>query len=146
MWVERATYKQEGDKGELALRTTSPDARRLPYEFVAGEYELKRVRPKRSLDANAYCWTLIDKIASAVRLLPAEVYRNAIREIAGVSDIVCIKVEALNTFKDRWESRGIGWQIETMPSKIKGCINCKCFYGSSVYDSGQMSQIGRAHV
>ena len=36
---------------------------------------------------------------------------------------------------------GIGWQTDTFPSKIKGCTNVILYYGSSTYDSAQMSRL-----
>ena len=79
MKLESARY--EG--GELILSTTDPEARRVAYKFKAGEYELVRRKPRRSLDANAYAWELIDKIAAATNLSKVEVYREAIRDIGG---------------------------------------------------------------
>ena len=64
MRVEAASYADGG----LVLRTSDPDARRFAYSFKPGEYELVKAKKRRSLDANAYAWTLIDKIAAAVRL------------------------------------------------------------------------------
>ena len=34
---------------------------------------------------------------------------------------------------------GIGWQTERFPSKLPGCVNVILYYGSSTYDSAQMS-------
>ena len=93
------------------------------------------------MDANAYCWVLIDKIAQKLGLTKEEVYRNAIREIGGVSELICTQKAAVETLCKSWESRGLGWQTETMPSKLKGCVNVVLYYGSSVYDSRQMSAL-----
>lgn len=38
-----------------------------------------------------------------------------------------------------WEMRGMGWQTETMPSKVPGCTNVVLYYGSSMFDTHQMS-------
>lgn len=103
--------------------------------------DVKRYRRQRSLDANAYAWILIDKIAEAMKLGKAEVYRNAIRDIGGVSEILCMPTAAVEKFKEIWSLRGIGWQTETMPSKLPGCTNVIVYYGSSVYDSKQMSTL-----
>ena len=69
MRIDAARY--EG--GELILTTSDADARRLVYEFKPGEYELRRARKRRSLDANAYAWVLIDKLAAATGLTKTEV-------------------------------------------------------------------------
>ncbi len=103
--------------------------------------EVKKYRKKRSLDANSYAWTLIDKIASELGMSKIEVYRNAIKNIGGVSDIVCVMDEAVEKLRQGWEKHGLGWQTETMESKIPGCTNVILYYGSSVYDTKQMSQL-----
>lgn len=135
MKIDGAKMVEEG----LLLQTTDPDARRLVYGFESGEYEITKAKKRRSLDANAYAWVLIGKIASAVNMPRVEVYRNAIREIGGVSEIVCVKACAVDRLRKTWERNGLGWQTETMPSKIGGCVNVVLYYGSSSYDSKQMA-------
>lgn len=101
--------------------------------------EIKQYREKRSLDANGYCWSLIDKIAAKMHLDKVEVYREAIKAIGGVSTIVCVQNVAVDALRDGWQGRGIGWITDTMPSKIEGCTNVILYYGSSTYDTRQMS-------
>ena len=103
--------------------------------------EIKPFRAKRSLSANAYAWTLIDKLAEKLNISPAEVYRNAIKHIGGVSEVVCCQNKAVNKFRKMWEANGIGWQTEVLDSKIDGCTNIVCYYGSSQYDKSQMSRL-----
>ena len=103
--------------------------------------EIKRVRQRRSLDANAYAWVLIDKIAERTGFSKTEVYRHAIREIGGVSETVCVMDKAVDVLRSVWEKNGIGWQTDTMPSKLAGCTNVILYYGSSCYDSKQMSAL-----
>ena len=103
--------------------------------------KLSKYRQKRSLDANAYFWVLADKLAEKLNVTKEEVYRNAIKEIGGVSEIVCVQNKAVERLQDGWRKNGIGWQTETMPSKIEGCTNVILYYGSSTYDSKQMSQL-----
>ena len=125
--------------GGLLLETTDPAARKLAYGFKPGEYELVKSKKRRSLDANAYAWTLIDKIAAAVRITKTEVYRNAIKDIGGVSDTVCVKDEAVEKLRAGWSKNGLGWQTDIMQSKIPGCTNVVLYYGSSSYSTHQMS-------
>ena len=103
------------------------------------DLEIKKHRQKRSLDANAYAWVLIGNIAAEMHIDRAEVYKNAIRAIGGVSTIVCVPDKALEALQNGWQTRGIGWQTETMPSKLEGCTNVILYYGSSTYDTRQMS-------
>lgn len=100
-----------------------------------------KFKKKRSLDANAYCWVLIGKIAEKTNVPKDEVYREAIRGIGGNYDVICIKEEAANTLRSAWESNGLGWQTDILLSKIDGCTNVVLYYGSSTYDTEQMSRL-----
>ena len=101
--------------------------------------EIKPFRARRSLDANAYAWVLIDKIAENQGVSKEEVYRESIKNIGGNSEIVCVKNEAVERLCEGWKRNGIGWQTDTFPSKIDNCTNVILYYGSSVYDTKQMS-------
>lgn len=103
--------------------------------------EIKPYRNRRSLDANAYCWKLINELAERLNKSPKEIYRAAIRDIGGNSEVVCVKDAAVKKLRQGWSKNGIGWQTETFPSKIGGCTNVILYYGSSEYDTKQMSQL-----
>lgn len=105
------------------------------------QLDVSPYRKKRSLDANAYAWVLIDRIASATKIAKEEVYRNVVRSIGGNSEIVCVKDEAVDRLCSGWSRNGIGWQTEIFPSKLKGCKNVILYYGSSTYDTEQMSRL-----
>lgn len=119
------------------------DFRQQYDEFSGKDLDIivKQHRNKRSLDANAYCWVLIDKIAEATGADKELIYKSAIRSIGGVSDIVLIKTEAAETFCKNWQRQGIGWQTETMPSKTDGWIYVIVYAGSSAYNTRQMSAL-----
>ena len=91
------------------------------------------------MDANAYFFVLADKLAEKLNTTKEEVYRNAIKQIGGVSETVCVKDQAVERLCEGWRKNGIGWQTDTLPSKIPGCTNVILYYGSSTYDTKQMS-------
>lgn len=135
-WVDGA------DGLKLTVRT--PQAKQICESVTNGNQytvEIKEYRKKRSLDANAYAWVLIDKLAEKLRISKAEVYRNAIREIGGVSDIVCVQEKAADALCEGWNHNGLGWFTDRMPSKLPGCVNVVLYYGSSTYDTAQMSRL-----
>ena len=103
--------------------------------------DIKKWRKPRSNDANAYAWVLIDKIADALQQDKEMVYRQAIHSIGGVSEIVCVQDKAVEQLCKGWEHNGLGWDTEVLPSKIEGCTNVVLYYGSSVYDTKQMSNL-----
>lgn len=103
--------------------------------------EVKPYRERRSLDANAYFFVLADKLAEKLNTTKEEIYRNAIKEIGGVSETVCVKNAAVERLCEGWHNNGLGWQTDTFPSKIEGCTNVILYYGSSTYDKAQMSRL-----
>lgn len=128
---QRVTIEVDGD-----LR---PDYERLRESDVS--VDLKKFRQKRSLDANAYCWTMLDKLAQTVGRGKTDLYRNYIREIGGNSETVCVVNKAAQKLREGWEHNGLGWVTETLPSKLEGCTNVILYYGSSTYDTAQMSRL-----
>lgn len=102
--------------------------------------ELAELKNRRSLDANAMAWLLIGKLSEALGKPREEIYRHYIREI-GVSDVVCIKSEAAETMQEAWCKHGLGWLTDAFPSKLPGCTNVILYYGSSTYDTAQMSRL-----
>lgn len=130
--------------GEWVISFSTPEDYREEFDALADKevrIEIKRYSRKRSLDANAYCWVLIDKIAQKTGVNKSEVYRNAIREIGGVSTTVCVLDKAVERLKTSWSAHGLGWQSDVTDSKLDGCKNVTLYYGSSVYDSDQMSSL-----
>lgn len=101
--------------------------------------KIAKLTKKRSLDANAYCWTLIGNMAKRLRIPKNEIYMRYIREI-GDYDVICIKDVAAPKLRRAWESKGLGWQTETTVSKLDGCTNVYLYYGSSSYTTEQMSR------
>ena len=105
------------------------------------DIEIKKYSKRRSMDSNNLAWALIDKIAEHEKKTKTEVYRNAIRDIGGVSDIVCCKNIAVENLVTKWQRKGLGWQAECEPSKLPNCTNVTLYYGSSVFSTQQMAAL-----
>jgi hypothetical protein len=106
------------------------------------EANLKEYREKRSLEANSYCWLLLGKIAAKVGLDKDDVYREMIRGVGDNYTIVPIRNDAVDTWVANWQSRGPGWVCDIIgESKIEGYTNIITYYGSSSYDTKQMSAL-----
>lgn len=130
--------------GELCLGVKNkPMARQFVLGMRKRTYtcEVREYRRKRSLDANAYFWVLCDKLAEATNQPKEAVYREAIRDIGGNSETVCVKREAAEKLKKGWSLHGLGWVTDTLPSKLPGCVNMVLYQGSSTYDTAQMSRL-----
>lgn len=104
--------------------------------------EIKKASKHRSLSANNYAWVLIDQIAAKTGIPESEVYRNAIREIGGVSDYYGMKEAAYEGFCEIWTKGHLGRQVEIIPGSAKpGWINVRAYKGSSDFDSAQMARL-----
>ena len=114
-------------------------------ETIAGKdvsAELSKWTHKRSAEANKYAWVLIDKIAAETRQPPLDVYRQCIREIGGVSDILTMRTDSVETFIRNWRFNGDGWQAEIFAeAKTPGFTHVRAYYGSRTYDTAQMSRL-----
>jgi hypothetical protein len=96
-------------------------------------------RKKRSLDANAYMWQLCQKLAEKLGTTKEAVYKKAIRDV-GQFEIIPIRNDAAERWIEIWRGKGLGWFAEVMDdSKLKGYKKVITYYGSSVYDSREMS-------
>jgi hypothetical protein len=126
--------------GELILSTSDPAAARFVYGFKPGDYDIAPQRKKRSLDASAYAWVLLNELSRVLRIPVDEIYRNAVARMGGVSELVCVQTEAVEDLRRLWCKGHLGRQVETEPSKLPGCTNMRLIYGSSDYDTVQMSQ------
>lgn len=104
--------------------------------------ELKKWRQKRSLDANSYCWVLCDKIAKELCkdgtiVTKEDVYKDAILQIGSFEPFIVQEKTYVN-FKRIWEKQGLGFLVQEVSKKDK-CIKVNCYYGSSTYNTKEMS-------
>lgn len=139
---DKAKWNQDSEGFWLSLRVKAPA---LAKEFVSGiqdriyDAELKQHREKRSLDANSYCWVLCQKIAEAVRnITKEEVYQDAVKH-SGQFEPLVLKNDAVETFIHRWSGHGLGWFAEKIEGNMPGYTQVIAYYGSSVYDTKEMS-------
>ena len=101
--------------------------------------EIEPLRKPRSINANSYMWVICDKIAKKIHNTKEDIYRHAIREV-GVWDDVPRPTDKVQEHIETWDSIGIGWFSEEMRfSKLNGYTVVRDYYGSSVYNSKQMS-------
>jgi len=141
--------------GQLKKLSVNPDKTQELTVTVQGDFresfdelygkdvdiEIKKHSKRRSMDSNNLAWALIDKIAEHEGIRKTEVYRNAIKDIGGVSDTVCCKNIAVENLVTKWQRKGLGWQADCEPSKLPNCTNVTLYYGSSVFDTRQMAAL-----
>lgn len=122
------------------LSAETVDSLKSHYNGRFVDIRLKRHNPPRSLQANAYAWTLIDRLSEVLRIPKEDIYRQHIREIGGVSDILRISAQALPAFRRAWEEGHIGQMVEVL-DETDNMVSIICWHGSSTYDSIQMSHL-----
>ena len=132
------------EKGELHLRCDPPEGLKFVYGFKEGDYEItpkKQEKKRRSLDANAYAWLLIDKIATKVGAAPLDVYRNAVRDTGGVSLAPEeVPLDCLEQYIRDFVGNHLGRQVKILPSYTFGNVTVIRVLGSSDYSTSQMSR------
>ena len=102
--------------------------------------EIKEHKNYRSLDANSYLWVLLTKLQDKLSIPKEELYKNYIQKI-GSSEILPVKNEAVDKFREAWQRNGLGWITETTKSKLDGFTNVIAYYGSSSYNTAEMSRL-----
>ena len=104
--------------------------------------EVKEHRKKRSLDANAYAWVLIHKLAAAMHLTPEEVYLQEVMNVGDNYTPMCVREKDVERLKKCWQSKGMGWPVQDLgQSQVPGCRNLMGYHGSSTFDTVQMSRL-----
>jgi hypothetical protein len=103
--------------------------------------KIDKHRNKRSKDANALMWAVCTEISAKLEVpqTKEDVYRKAIRDVGEYIPLP-IRADAVEAFCKNWSDKGKGWVAEVMDdSKIPGYKLVFAYYGSSTYDSKQMS-------
>ncbi len=127
------------DREWLKLKTSDPASFRFVHGFKVGAYTLAPEKNKRSNDANSFCWALCDEIARKIQGTKEEVYRDAIKDV-GTFQTVSVLNEAADKFIRVWETQGLGWPAIKM-NEYAGRTYVMAFYGSSAYDTKEMSRL-----
>lgn len=102
---------------------------------------IKKHRGKRSLNANALFWKLAEEVAIRTGKGITEVYREYIKDIGENYSEVVIMSDVLPMLKRMWSEHGLGWIVEVVSQYTDNTMIVRLYYGSSVYDSWQMSRL-----
>lgn len=101
------------------------------------DVEIKKHREKRSLDANAYMWALVGKIAEAIipPLPKDDVYREMLRRY-GQSGMVSIAEQYVEQFEREFRYRD---ELGRSDLNGKTFVHYRFYIGSSKYNSKEMA-------
>lgn len=101
------------------------------------EIKVDKKRKKRSLDANAALWKMLDKMADKLQTTKDELYIEMLDRY-GVFTFVVVKKSVVERIKQEWRTvRELG---EVTINGKQG-IQLQCFFGSSTYNSKEFSRL-----
>ena len=136
--------------GKVEISFTTDKSVIKQFQDVKDDKELmvqvKEYRQKRSLSQNAYMWVLLDEIGKAVNRSKEDIYKELVKDY-GVFEILPLKDDAVKRFNHNWSKNGLGWFTEIIgKSKLKGYTNLIAYYGSSTYDTKEMTRLLEAVI
>ena len=102
---------------------------------------VKEHKVKRSLTANAYFWKMCGDLAAKMWIPKTDIYRKFIREIGDNCEEMRIKTVGISHFEAQWAEGHIGRFIDVIEDYSDGYSDIIVYYGSSDYDSTQMSRL-----
>lgn len=143
--VTKADLVSMGEEVWVAFKPQSVNAAvEVCDELQSGkEYCLTLKRKGRSLDANAYCWTLIGKLSDRLQTDPNDIYRAYMPDVGGNYEIIPVREDKIKAWEKVWCAGHVGRMIEDMgPCRnIRGYHNVRTYYASSDFDTRQMSRL-----
>lgn len=99
--------------------------------------KLEEYKEKRSLNANAYAWKLMDLIAEKIGSTKDEVYLSMLDRY-GVFTHIIVKPYVVESIKREWRTvRELG---EVVVNGQEG-VQLQCFFGSSTYNTKEMARL-----
>lgn len=87
------------------------------------KFEVKEHKERRSLDSNAYAWVLLGKLQDKLGIEKEIIYKDLIKNI-GSYEVIPVKNEAVERFRQAWSKNGIGWITEITKSKLERFYKC----------------------
>lgn len=149
--IDNVSLDFETGKAHLSLEIDEKDRLQNGYDKLRKcdklSIKLVKFRKKRSLDANNYMWHLCTEIANVLsdttkdKYTKDDIYIRTIKEI-GVYKSMEINEEAVDTAIHSWQLHGTGWVGEKVDNgRYEGFVIIRLYYGSSSYNTKQMSRL-----
>lgn len=100
------------------------------------DIRVKKHREKRSLNANAYLWVLLQKIAEATHTSKEEVYLAMLQRYSRAFTHIIVKEQAVNKMKELYRTCVDLGKVKV--GSMEG-HQLQVYYGSSTFDTKEMS-------
>ena len=101
--------------------------------------EIKKWFPGRSLKANNYAWILIQELSVKTGMTPVETYRWYIREHGCKTTYACVEEKDMESEIRAFLDGHLGRLVDIKDSKLPGCVILVKRWGTSDYDTQQMT-------
>jgi len=136
------TLDYKDSKPVITLKLDNKSDLKLIEEFkdIELDIKIKKYSKKRSLNSNSYLWILCQKLADKLEITDLEVYKEHIKEL-NIYKQFTLEEEESKTFKTAWNMLGIGWICERIDITEDNKVVLKAYYGSSTYNTKQMSRL-----
>lgn len=133
--------KNEDGSTSIVLRTNS----NVNYDILnlfgqQIECAVKKIKAKKTVNANNYCWELCAQIAASMYLSSVDIYKEAIRQRGMYKDYEVPEDEIKKT-NETWCSFGLGWFTEKVDNASDNKVILRCYYGTSSYSSAQLGMV-----
>lgn len=102
--------------------------------------KLKSIKRNDRYQLTHIGWVLINKLADKLNLKPVEVYREHIKNL-NVCKQMTLPRNEFKTLSHAWGMLGLGWVVEQLDITDKDEIIANFYYGSSTYNTSQMSKL-----
>lgn len=140
MKITTANIKASEDaSGNLIITIAAPLQAAAHLENFIGLYdvEIKKHRQKRSLNANALFWKMVNSLAEILETSNEEMYLQLLARY-GVKKYIVVKPEAVDSLKKLF--RAVAEMGSVFVDGKRG-VQLECTIGSSQYDTKQMMRL-----
>lgn len=142
IWFDKAKFQIDEEGAWLRLRIPvayRTTARAFQREMKDTLYvaQLQQHRERRSLDANAYLWVLLEKIAAAIGGNKDEIYLEMLGRYGKFIHVI-VNPAAVETLKREYR---LVKELGEVTAGERSGIQCQCYLGSSSYNTAEMARL-----
>jgi hypothetical protein len=101
------------------------------------EFKVEPHRNRRSLNANAYMWVLLEKLATTLNTDKDSLYLEMLDRY-GVFTHIIVKPEVVDRVKAEWRTVS---ELGEVSINGKTGIQLQCYFGSSTYNTAEMARL-----
>ena len=135
---DKCKYNIDSEGFWLSLRVTEKEQAKFFLDNWKDKLHiaiLKVFRNKRSLDANAYLWVLLQKMAEVLKSTKDELYLQELAKYGQFTHIV-VHPSIADKVKNEWR---VSEEVGDVTINGNTGRQIRCYFGSSTYNTKEMS-------